>query len=320
MLIFVFTHLLAVALVSVVLVSDGEHIVESGETLADIAHEHGATVGDLVEANHLSDPNLIRAGEVLRVPSAAGGNPVIHVVKYGETLSQIAKNYGSTTADVAAANGIVNPDRIYSGMQLQVDTASSPPAGTSGPAAGAGTPVVVGDTTTYTVVYGDTLSAIAQRFETTGRQLVKLNDLANPSLLRAGQTLRVPGNAFTCPLATSWYTNDWHTPRAGGRLHLGTDMFAAEGTAVVAPVSGVVEQIDGTRGGLQFWLYGDDGNLYIGTHLSAYGVAGDVNAGDVLGRVGRTGNAKSTPPHLHFEIIVGGAEVNPFLTLQANGC
>jgi LysM repeat protein len=278
-------------------------------------------VSELAEANHLSNPNVIRVGEVLRVPSEDGGNPILHVVKYGETLSQIARSYGRTTVDLAAANGIVNPDRIYSGMQLQVDGASPPSVSAStAPATGSSASVVVGNTTTYTVVFGDTLSTIAQQFDTTGTQLVRLNDLADPNFLTAGQTLRVPGNAFTCPLAKSWYSNDWHTPRVGGRLHLGTDLFAAEGTSVVAPVSGTAEQIDGTRGGLQFWLYGDDGNLYIGTHLSAYGSAGEVNAGDTLGRVGRTGNAKSTPPHLHFEIMIDGVEVNPYLTLQANGC
>lgn len=306
--------------------ADAEHIVEPGDTLSGIAHKHGSTVSELVAANELADPDLIRAGEVLRIPQPGGENPIIYVVERGDTLAQIATAHGTTTAALAEANGILDVNRIYSGMTLEVVGGDASAGG--GTATGGGTvvetsapaPVVTGGTTTYTVVPGDTLSKIAARFDVTGAQLLALNDLADPDLLRSGQTLIVPGAGFTCPISGSWYTNDWHAPRSGGRVHLGTDLFAAEGTAVVAPVSGTVQQITGTVGGLQFWLTGDDGNLYIGTHMASFGLDGRVEAGDLIGTVGHTGNAKSTPPHLHFEIITGGDEINPYTTLQANGC
>ena len=67
-----------------------------------------------------------------------------------------------------------------------------------------------------------------------------------------------------------------------------------------APVSGTVELIEGTVGGLQFDLYGTDGIKYLGSHLDAPGETGEVSAGDVIGYVGTSGNALGTNPHLHF--------------------
>jgi murein DD-endopeptidase MepM/ murein hydrolase activator NlpD len=87
-------------------------------------------------------------------------------------------------------------------------------------------------------------------------------------------------------------------------------MLAPVGTPVRAPASGTVSHRSVTTGGLSFFLSGSDGRTYFGTHLSAYGQAGAVSAGTVIGYVGMTGNA--TTPHLHFEIAVGGQAVNPY--------
>ena len=94
-------------------------------------------------------------------------------------------------------------------------------------------------------------------------------------------------------------------------------MMAARGVPVVAPVSGTVSHRGNPIGGLSFHLNGDDGNYYYGTHLSAYGNAGRVAAGTVIGYVGDTGNARGMP-HLHFEIHPnGGSAVNPYPTVRA---
>lgn len=92
-------------------------------------------------------------------------------------------------------------------------------------------------------------------------------------------------------------------------------MLAARGTPVVAPVSGVVKRSSSGSGGLTFNLRASDGFTYIGMHLSAHGAEGAVQAGDVIGYVGDTGNARGTD-HLHFEIQKGRAKLNPFATLK----
>jgi murein DD-endopeptidase MepM/ murein hydrolase activator NlpD len=86
-------------------------------------------------------------------------------------------------------------------------------------------------------------------------------------------------------------------------------------------VDGRVEVLSGEVGGLQFRLYGTDGVTYIGTHLDAFGRSGNVTAGEVIGRVGDTGNARGGPTHLHFEIHPNdGDPSNPYPTLQKAGC
>jgi len=124
--------------------------------------------------------------------------------------------------------------------------------------------------------------------------------------------------AWRCPVqgAVS-FTNDWGQPRSGGRRHQGTDMLAGRGTPVVASVAGTVRHHNSRLGGLSYYLKGDDGNTYFGTHLASYASSGRVDAGTVVGTVGNSGNASGGPPHLHFEIHPGGGgPTNPYPTLR----
>jgi murein DD-endopeptidase MepM/ murein hydrolase activator NlpD len=124
--------------------------------------------------------------------------------------------------------------------------------------------------------------------------------------------------AWMCPVqGPRAFSNDWGQPRSGGRRHQGTDILSPRGTPIVANVGGSVSPHNSGLGGISYYLRGDDGNTYFGTHLdSLSGVSGRVAQGTVIGRVGNTGNARGGPPHLHFEIHPGGGgAVNPYPTL-----
>src|SRR5690606_9120390 len=111
------------------------------------------------------------------------------------------------------------------------------------------------------------------------------------------------------------FVDTWGAARSGGRSHQGTDLMADYGTPTVAPVSGRVEHCEYNLGRLVWYVYGDYGNTYYGAHLSAYENvgAGHVERGTVIGYVGQSGNARGTPPHLHFEYKPGGgSSVNPY--------
>ncbi|MFQ5966135.1 MAG: LysM peptidoglycan-binding domain-containing protein [Acidimicrobiia bacterium] len=275
----------------VMLAASVDYTVSKGDTLSEIAAEHGVTVEDLVDANDLSNPNLIYIGQTLIIPDPKP-EPIYHVVQPGETLIKIAKLYNATAEQIAEINGFPNPNLIYPGNRLLIE-GEPPPAFE---------PEVSEGSTTHTVKRGDWLGKIARQHGTTVQALVDANGLSNPNLIYIGQVLQIPGSGWVCPVPGATFINDWGFPRNGGRFHEGNDLYAALGTPVLAPVSGVVEQVDGSRGGLQFWLEGDDGVLYIGTHLSEFGKQGRVSAGDMMGRVGASGNARGSSPHLHFEV------------------
>lgn len=121
--------------------------------------------------------------------------------------------------------------------------------------------------------------------------------------------------------------NSWGYPRAPGTIdehwHEGIDIFAPDGTPLVAAEGGTVTDIGvGTLGGLKIWVLGDSGTRWYYAHLSAFNpelsVGDVVAAGDLIGYVGATGNAVGTPPHLHLQMHPdGGRPVNPYPILQA---
>jgi len=168
---------------------------------------------------------------------------------------------------------------------------------------------------TYVVRSGDTWTSIAAATGSTATALTTANRLSATSPPPVGHSIQVPGD-WRCPAPGAGFINDYGFPRGEGRVHLGNDMFAARGTPVRAPVSGRVEQAIGPIGGNALQLYGNDGHRYYFAHLDRFGLAGTVAADAVIGYIGNTGNAITTPPHLHFEVHPGGGEaVNPFPTI-----
>jgi len=125
--------------------------------------------------------------------------------------------------------------------------------------------------------------------------------------------------------------------RAGGRIHDAIDIMAAEGTPVIAAAPGTVEKLFFSNGGGGNTIYvrSDDGKwIYYYAHLQAYapGLAEGqrVRQGQVIARVGHTGNASAEGPHLHFAINQmspgqhwwQGDPINPYPLLagkQVNG-
>ena len=299
------------------------YTVKSGDTLARVAARTGVPVAALAEANGIANRNLVRIGQVLTIP--AEGGPAkeatgTYRVQKGDTLARVAKRTGVAVDALAKANDITNPHKVRAGQVLTIPTVGEPAPAVAAPLPPLPSPVVVvGGGREHRVAGGQTLAVIARTYETTIAELVKVNELANPNLIREGAVLRVPGGEWLCPVqGPHQFGEGWGQPRAGGRRHLGVDVFAAKGTPVVASVGGALTHSTGSLAGNAYYLKGDDGNTYYGAHLDTVAPPGRVERGAVVGTVGSTGNAKGTTPHLHFEIKPGGgASVDPFPTLDA---
>jgi peptidoglycan LD-endopeptidase LytH len=105
-------------------------------------------------------------------------------------------------------------------------------------------------------------------------------------------------------------------PREGERLHQGQDIFAPRGTPVFSATEGYVWRIAETRlGGNTVSVLGAGGRIYYYAHLEGYApdlaVGHRVTPETVLGYVGNTGNARGTPPHLHFGVYTMNGAINP---------
>jgi murein DD-endopeptidase MepM/ murein hydrolase activator NlpD len=113
----------------------------------------------------------------------------------------------------------------------------------------------------------------------------------------------------------------WGSPRSGSRKHEGQDLFAPKGTPVVSATHGVVvRKGTGGLGGISVAVFGPGGRVYYYAHLDRWAdsveVGSVVQPGDLLGFVGNTGNARNTPPHLHFGVYSAGGAMDPLPMLR----
>ncbi len=158
-------------------------------------------------------------------------------------------------------------------------------------------------------------AAARERIEEERRRAEEAARAAALARASAGVLPRLDGKV--CPIgAPNAFIDSWGFARSGGRSHQGVDMFADYGMPLYAVADGTITKVGTNRlGGLSFHLVDDAGDRYYYAHLSeVYVEVGQrVLAGDVVGANGNSGNARTTPPHLHWQYHPGGgAAVNPY--------
>lgn len=126
-------------------------------------------------ATPTSTPESLPTGTTVEAPAGAERT---HVVRPGEWLLQIARQYGVDWRELAAYNNIVNPHHIYPGQVLRIPgTGGQPPTRNE---------------ILYTVQRGDNLFRIALRYNLNYLYLASYNGIANPHQIRVGQVIRIP--------------------------------------------------------------------------------------------------------------------------------
>jgi LysM repeat protein len=216
------------------------YTVVRGDSLSGIASRFGTTTRNLMSLNAITNANLIRVGQVIKLSSgaapvapapapvapapatpapapAAPAAAATYTVVRGDSLSGIASRFGTTTRNLMSLNGITNANLIRVGQVITLSATGAPAApapapapetpapapATPAPATPAPVEPSASATTSYTVVARDTLSGIASRFGTTTRNLMSLNGITNANLVRIGQVLAVSGTAAAAPAAAA---------------------------------------------------------------------------------------------------------------------
>jgi LysM repeat protein len=176
------------------------HTVESGETVSTIAKLYGTTVQAILQANGLKATSILSVGQQLIIPLPIADTPTptvtptpsptpfVYTIKSGDTLSDIAKRFGTTVEALMEANGIEDATRLTVGTKL---TIIQPPDYSATMAY-----------ETYEVQQGDTLYTIAAKYGMTVAEIKEANGLKSDRL-SVEQKLRIPvGTATPTPTLT----------------------------------------------------------------------------------------------------------------------
>ena len=277
----------------------------SGETLVAASGDANSGGAGLVRA----------AVPFTLIPERPRIDIITHTVVAGDTLYGIAEKYSISVETLMWANGMeLNPDLLRLGQQLTV------------------LPI---DGVYHSVEKGDTLDSIAKKYKANTSDIVKyeLNDLNQRTpTIAVGQKLVVPGGtkpqvvrqvqiyAGPAPANASRGTGRFVWPTSGSisqnykTYHRALDIGSRIGAPVKASDSGYVAAAGWSNLGYGNYVVIDHGNGFqtLYAHLNSFSVSAgqSVAQGTVIGQVGNTGN--STGPHLHFEIIQGGVQRNPY--------
>ena len=135
---------------------------------------------------------------------------------------------------------------------------------------------------------------------------------AKESIMAEGLTEKSLPN----PLPNQRFADTWGAARSFGRKHEGVDIFAKRGTPIKSTTSGVVIKVGHNRlGGKVVSVLAPNRVVHYYAHLDEFADIKRhqwIEAGTVIGTVGDTGNAKGTPPHLHYGIYTSMGAINPF--------
>ena len=313
------------------------------EDLGSIKEEGPITRGSKItryigEAGISSQPQPSE-GEEISPPTTAGGSAVVgrtmspieeemrqrdkivyYKVQRGDTISEIAEKFGITTNTILWENNLTAYNLIRPGDTLKI----LPTSGIQ-----------------HKVVKGDTLAKIANTYKVEVEKIIEHNKLTSADDIKIGESLMIPGGrkiqpapapAYTfrtlvqptaspapAPIITAtgqmlWPTSCRTISQYFGWRHSGLDIACGNNAPIYAADSGIVNRAEiGYNGGYGNVIIIDHGGgkqtLYAHLNKIHVSVGENITKGSTIGLMGSTG--RSTGPHLHFEVRIGGSRQNP---------
>lgn len=178
------------------------YIVQKGDSLYSIARKLGITVAELRSFNNLTS-DILQIGQVLLIPIETPSPENTYRVQRGDSLYSIAKKFGISVNDLKAENNLTS-NMISIGQILKIPQAiqESPPI----------------EYIEYTVIRGDSLYSIANRFNSTVNEIISLNNLTS-NLLQIGQVLKIPTQLGSIPSIPNNPNTNTYTVKSGDSLY-----------------------------------------------------------------------------------------------------
>jgi murein DD-endopeptidase MepM/ murein hydrolase activator NlpD len=244
-----------------------EYAVRGGDTPSTIASSFDISTATILWANDLSDGDLIKPGQILKIPPTSG---VIHTIKSGDTVAALAKKYKASVDEILAYN------KLAAAEAIEIDQTITIPGGSIEPPPPQPT-----------------------RLATTGGSIFGGSAPAAKAVSGGGMT---------------WPTVSRHIYQYFTWRHTGIDIDGSYGGPIYAASAGRVSKSSGGwNGGYGNIVIVDHGGgvqtLYAHNSKNYVQVGAQVSKGQAIAATGSTG--RSSGPHLHFEVRVGGRRVNP---------
>lgn len=254
------------------------YTVQSGDTISGIAEKFGLKMATLLNTNGLTLRSSLKPGQTLIILPIDG---LLHTVKAGDTINKLAKTYQAQTQQIKEYNNL-NTDTLSVGEKLIIPYGVTPK------------PIIVNRPT------------IASNTGSNG----------TPTTNQAYDGSKAPEGVVTSSTRLQWPAAVYVITQYYHMGHLGLDISGSNalGTPLYAADDGVVTVAQGGwNGGYGVYVKIDHGNgivtLY-GHCSKLYVQPGEtVTRGQTIALMGNTG--RSTGPHVHFEVMVNGAKVNP---------
>ena len=274
------------------------------ETISDVQVTSGEVVPE-ESTRQETTPPAVAAPKVEEKKQEQRPPILVHKVRSGETLWDIATAYGISVDTIIASNSLANPNRISIGQELQIPSVNG---------------------VLHQVASGESLWEIAERYKVSIDIIAKENGINDPSRLQPNTKLVIPGATRLQPrdviLVNGQLQKAFDWPVKGrisstfgprwGKMHNGLDIAVSTGTQVKAAADGRVT-FAGWNGGYGILVIVDHGNgvetRYAHNSRLNVKVGQKVERGQVVAYSGNTG--VSTGPHVHFEIRQRNNPVNP---------